>query len=96
MYKLWTPLPEKFKNTPSNLFTMTFSNNIILHFQSLARNIPGIAIHISLTQTIHTYLTRNGETSMVKSGLAGCSARCITVSVLMPFTVLKTRIEVNM
>lgn len=32
---------------------------------------------------------------MVKSGIAGFSARCITVSVLMPFTVLKTRIEVS-
>lgn len=30
---------------------------------------------------------------MVKSGIAGFSARCITVSVLMPFNVLKTRIE---
>ncbi|XP_029343091.1 solute carrier family 25, member 38-like isoform X2 [Acyrthosiphon pisum] len=30
---------------------------------------------------------------MVKSGIAGFSARCITVSVLMPFTVLKTRVE---
>lgn len=32
---------------------------------------------------------------MLKSGIAGFSARCITVSMLMPFTVLKTRIEVS-
>lgn len=32
---------------------------------------------------------------MVKSGIAGFSARCITVTVLMPFTVLKTRLEVS-
>jgi len=31
----------------------------------------------------------------MKSGIAGFSARCITVSVLMPFTVLKTRVEVS-
>ncbi|XP_025411740.1 mitochondrial glycine transporter B-like [Sipha flava] len=60
---------------------------------SLARNIPGIAIHISLTQLINSYLTKNSETSMAKSGLAGFSARCITVSLLMPFTVLKSRTE---
>ncbi|XP_026808225.1 mitochondrial glycine transporter B-like isoform X2 [Rhopalosiphum maidis] len=60
---------------------------------SLVRNIPGIAIHISLTQLIYSYLTKNNQTSMVKSGIAGFSARCITVSVLMPFTVLKTRVE---
>ncbi|KAL4120926.1 hypothetical protein QTP88_013531 [Uroleucon formosanum] len=60
---------------------------------SLVRNIPGIAIHISLTQLIYSYLTKNNQTSMVKSGIAGFSARCISVSVLMPFTVLKTRVE---
>ncbi|XP_025198921.1 mitochondrial glycine transporter B-like [Melanaphis sacchari] len=60
---------------------------------SLVRNIPGIAIHISLTQLMYSYLTKNNQTSMLKSGIAGFSARCITVSVLMPFTVLKTRVE---
>ncbi|XP_015370066.1 PREDICTED: solute carrier family 25 member 38-like [Diuraphis noxia] len=49
--------------------------------------------YISLTQLIYSYLTKNNQTSMVKSGIAGFSARCITVSVLMPVTVLKTRIE---
>ncbi|XP_050523909.1 mitochondrial glycine transporter-like isoform X2 [Daktulosphaira vitifoliae] len=60
---------------------------------SLARNIPGIGIHISLTQFIHSYLINNNESSMIKSGLAGFSSRCIAVSALMPFTVLKTRLE---
>ncbi|VVC28677.1 Mitochondrial carrier protein,Mitochondrial carrier domain,Mitochondrial substrate/solute carrier [Cinara cedri] len=60
---------------------------------SLARNIPGIAIHIPLTQIIYKHLKNNDGNSMMKSGIAGFSARCITVTILMPFTVLKTRIE---
>lgn len=50
---------------------------------------------MSLTQLIYSYLTKNDQNSMLKSGIAGFSARCITVSMLMPFTVLKTRIEVS-
>lgn len=47
---------------------------------SLVRNIPGIAIHISLTQLIYSYLTEKHNQS---------------ISVLMPYNFLKTRVEVN-
>ncbi|XP_050423598.1 mitochondrial glycine transporter-like [Adelges cooleyi] len=60
---------------------------------SLARNIPGVGIHITLTQLLHSQLVNNYQPSMINSGIAGFSSRCIVASILMPFTVLKTRLE---
>lgn len=63
-------------------------------FQSVARCIPGVGLYFSSLHSLKSYTLNNKEPTAVQAVLLGMGARSISGVILIPITVIKTRIEV--
>ena len=59
---------------------------------SLVRTVPGVGLYFSSTHQMKTSLC-DGRPTALQSALIGSSARALAGSVMIPFTVIKTRFE---
>merc|ERR1719422_439006 len=59
---------------------------------SLSKTVPGVGLYFSSMHYIKTSLY-DGRPSHLQSVVIGCSARTVAGSVMIPFTVIKTRFE---
>ena len=67
-------------------------------FQSLARCIPGVGLYFSSLHMLKSnWLNRTNKTTLgpIEAVMLGMTARTISGVCMIPFTVLKTRFEVN-
>ena len=59
---------------------------------SLVRTVPGVGLYFSSMHHMKTSLCE-GPPSAIQSAMIGCTARAFAASVMIPFTVIKTRFE---
>lgn len=60
---------------------------------TLARTVPGVAIHFSALQTLQQGLLGDTKPTRLQSLALGCTSRCAAGVLLIPMTVIKTRYE---
>ena len=59
---------------------------------SMVRTVPGVGLYFSSMHHMKTSLC-DGRPTALQSAMIGCSARALAGSVMIPFTVIKTRFE---
>ena len=59
---------------------------------SMVRTVPGVGLYFSSMHAMKTSLC-DGRPTALQSAMIGCSARALAGSVMIPFTVIKTRFE---
>lgn len=61
---------------------------------SLVRTVPGVGLYFSSMHHMKTILCDPGQRpTALQSAMIGCSARALAASLMIPFTVIKTRFE---